>query len=163
MTYICYRGIEVSANFQKALLCIEIVMLLVLSVTALVRVGTGNHPAESLHPTSSWLNPFGLPFGAFATGLILMVFIYWGWDTALSVNEETKDPAKTPGRAAILSTLHPAGHLRAGHLRRAVLRRHRHQGHRPGQPEQRRRRAVGARATRSSATGTFGNVLSPLC
>ncbi len=34
-----------------------------------------------------------------------MVFIYWGWDTALSVNEETKDPAKTPGRSAILSTL----------------------------------------------------------
>jgi amino acid transporter len=105
MTYICYRGIEVSANFQKALLSIEIVMLLVLSVTALVRVGTGNHPAVSLHPTLSWLNPFGLPFGAFASGLILMVFIYWGWDTALSVNEETKDPAKTPGRAAILSTL----------------------------------------------------------
>jgi amino acid transporter len=105
MTYICYRGIEVSANFQKALLSIEIVMLLVLSVTALVRVGTGNHPAVSLHPTLSWLNPIGLPFGAFASGLILMVFIYWGWDTALSVNEETKDPAKTPGRAAILSTL----------------------------------------------------------
>ena len=34
-----------------------------------------------------------------------MVFIYWGWDTAVAVNEETKDPAKTPGRAAILSTL----------------------------------------------------------
>ena len=105
MTYICYRGIEVSANFQKALLSIEIIMLLVLSVTALVRVGDGHHPAVSLHPTLSWLNPFGLPFGAFASGLILMVFIYWGWDTALSVNEETKDPSKTPGRAAILSTL----------------------------------------------------------
>jgi amino acid transporter len=105
MTYICYRGIEVSANFQKALLGIEIVMLVVLSVTALVRVGTGHHPAESLHPTFAWLNPFGLPFGAFAGGVVLMVFIYWGWDTALSVNEETKDPAKTPGRAAILSTL----------------------------------------------------------
>jgi len=105
MTYICYRGIEVSANFQKALLSIEIVMLLVLSVVALVRVGTGHHPAVSLHPSLSWLNPFGLSFGAFASGLILMVFIYWGWDTALSINEETKDPAKTPGRAAILSTL----------------------------------------------------------
>jgi amino acid transporter len=105
MTYICYRGIEVSANFQKALLSIEVVMLLVLSVTALVRVGDGHHPAASLHPTLTWLNPFGLPFGAFASGLILMVFIYWGWDTALSVNEETKDPAKTPGRAAILSTV----------------------------------------------------------
>jgi amino acid transporter len=105
MTYICYRGIEISANFQKALLGIEVVMLLVLSVTALVRVENGHHPAVSLHPTASWLDPFGLPFGAFASGLILMVFIYWGWDTALSVNEETKDPAKTPGKAAMLSTL----------------------------------------------------------
>src|SRR5580698_3078371 len=105
MTYICYRGIEVSANFQKALLSIEITMLVVLSVVALVRVGTGNHPSVSIHPSWSWLSPAGLPFSGFASGLILMVFIYWGWDTALSVNEETKDPAKTPGRAAILSTL----------------------------------------------------------
>jgi amino acid transporter len=105
MTYICYRGIEVSANFQKALLTIEIGMLLIFSVVALVRVGTGHHPAVSLTPSASWLNPFGMPFSAFASGLILMVFIYWGWDTALSVNEETKDPSKTPGRAAILSTI----------------------------------------------------------
>src|SRR6266700_1019507 len=35
MTYICYRGIEVSANFQKILLGIGRVMLTVLSVTAL--------------------------------------------------------------------------------------------------------------------------------
>ena len=34
-----------------------------------------------------------------------MLFIYWGWDTAVAVNEETKDPAKTPGRAAIISTV----------------------------------------------------------
>jgi amino acid transporter len=45
MTYICYRGIEVSANFQKALLSIEVGMLLVFSVVALIRVGTGHHPA----------------------------------------------------------------------------------------------------------------------
>jgi amino acid transporter len=34
-----------------------------------------------------------------------MLFIYWGWDTTVSVNEETKDPHTTPGRAAVLSTL----------------------------------------------------------
>ena len=34
-----------------------------------------------------------------------MVFIYWGWDTAVSVNEETKDRNRTPGPAAILSTI----------------------------------------------------------
>ncbi|MBO0839031.1 MAG: APC family permease, partial [Actinobacteria bacterium] len=105
MTYICYRGIEVSANFQKVLLSVEITILMVFSVVALVRVGTGNHPAESVHPSWSWLSPAGLPFSAFASGLILMVFIYWGWDTALSINEETKNPIKTPGRAAILSTV----------------------------------------------------------
>jgi amino acid transporter len=44
-------------------------------------------------------------FTGFVSGIILMLFIYWGWDTAVAVNEETKDPAKTPGRAAILSTV----------------------------------------------------------
>jgi amino acid transporter len=106
MTYICYRGIEVSANFQKALLGIEITMLLVLSAVALVKVGIGHAPPGHIAPSLSWLNPFDVKsFNAFAVGLIFMVFIYWGWDTAVSVNEETKDPSKTPGRAAILSTI----------------------------------------------------------
>jgi amino acid transporter len=105
MTYICYRGIEVSAALQRVLLGVELVMLLVLSVTALIRVGTGNHPAGSITPAWSWLNPMQGGFTGFVTGIVLMLFIYWGWDTAVAVNEETKDPAKTPGRAAILSTV----------------------------------------------------------
>ncbi len=106
MTYICYRGIEVSARLQRFLLGIEIVMLLVLSVVALVRVGTGHHPGGSLHPSWSWLNPFNVgSFGSFTSGLILMLFIYWGWDTAVAVNEETKDRNRTPGQAAIISTV----------------------------------------------------------
>ena len=105
MTYICYRGIEVSAAFQRVLLGVELVMLVVFSITALVRVGTGHHPAGSITPTWSWLNPMQGGFTGFVTGIILMLFIYWGWDTAVAINEETKDPAKTPGRAAILSTV----------------------------------------------------------
>jgi amino acid transporter len=106
MTAICYVGIEVSANFQKALLSIEIVMLFVLSITALVKVGNGSAPAGHLTPSLSWLDPFKVPsFSAFVSGIILMVFIYWGWDTALSVNEETKDRNRIPGIAGILSTL----------------------------------------------------------
>jgi amino acid transporter len=106
MTAICYVGIEVSANFQKILLGIELTMLVVMSVVALVKVGNGTAPATHLNPTASWLNPFGVPsFNAFAGGVVLMVFIYWGWDTAVSINEETKDKSKIPGRAAILSTV----------------------------------------------------------
>jgi amino acid transporter len=106
MTTICYIGIEISANFQKVLLTIELVMLLVLSVTALIKVGSGNAPPGHLTPSLSWFNPFHISsFSAFAGGVILMVFIYWGWDTALAVNEETKDRKRTPGLAAILSTI----------------------------------------------------------
>jgi hypothetical protein len=35
MTYVAYRGIELSASFQKALLSIELVILLVLSTVPL--------------------------------------------------------------------------------------------------------------------------------
>ena len=44
MTAICYVGIEISANFQKALLGVELTMLVVLSVVALVKVGGGSAP-----------------------------------------------------------------------------------------------------------------------
>jgi amino acid transporter len=105
MTYICYRGIEVSANFQRALLSVEIVMLLIMSVTALVRVFGSHPPPGSLHLSFGWFSPSHLPVSAFVSGIILMLFIYWGWDTALSVNEETADKSRTPGRAGIISTV----------------------------------------------------------
>jgi amino acid transporter len=59
----------------------------------------------SVRPQLHWFLPTGLPLSAFVSGLILMLFIYWGWDTAVAVNEETKDKAVTPGRAAIISTV----------------------------------------------------------
>ena len=105
MTYICYRGIEVSVWLQRVLLSVEIFMLLLLSVVALVKVSSSHPPAGSIHPSFSWLLPTHLTFAAFISGLILMLFIYWGWDTAVSVNEETTDKARTPGRAAIISTV----------------------------------------------------------
>jgi amino acid transporter len=105
MTYICYRGIELSANFQKGLLTVELGMLLVFSIVALIRVASGHATAVSIHPTLSWFNPFHTTFSSFVSAITLMLFIYWGWDSAVSVNEETEDPAKTPGRAAVISTV----------------------------------------------------------
>jgi amino acid transporter len=105
MTAICYVGIEVSANFQKALLGIELIMLTILSITALTKVYTGHGWAGSIKVSAAWFNPFHASFSAFIVGLVLFIFIYWGWDTAVSVNEETADRNKTPGRSAIISTL----------------------------------------------------------
>jgi amino acid transporter len=105
MTWICYVGIEISANFQKALLGIELTMLTVLSVWALVRVGNGSAPVGHLAPALSWFDPFKVKhFSNLVVGLADMLFIYWGWDTALNLNEETDDPENTPGKAGVIST-----------------------------------------------------------
>lgn len=106
MTYICYRGIEVSARLQYFLLGAEVIVLVLFAAVALVKVVSGNAPDGSESFSFSWLNPFAIAdLGAFSDGLLLAVFIYWGWDTAVAVNEEADDPSRTPGRAAVLSTL----------------------------------------------------------
>lgn len=106
MTWICYRGIEISAKLQYWLLSIEVVILVVFAVVALVRVYTGNGIEGSTLPELSWFNPFTLDFGtAIAPAVLTALFIYWGWDTAIAINEETADPGKTPGRAGVISTL----------------------------------------------------------
>ena len=45
------------------------------------------------------------PERASRPGCCSAVFIYWGWDTTATVNEETEDPAEAPGRATVISTL----------------------------------------------------------
>jgi amino acid transporter len=105
MTAICYIGIELSARTQMALLGAEILILFVFSFVALVKIYAG-HVAHSVRPSFEWLNPFKITsIGALSAGMLLAVFIYWGWDTAVTVNEEAKDTRRTPGRAALWSTI----------------------------------------------------------
>jgi amino acid transporter len=105
MTYICYRGIEVSARMQYALLGIELLVLLAFAVIALVKVYGGSAPDGSMVPSLAWLWPDGISLSDFVDAILIAVFLYWGWDTAVAVNEEADDPATTPGRAAVLSTV----------------------------------------------------------
>jgi amino acid transporter len=106
MTFVCYRGIRISARLQFLLFGIEAVMLVLFSVVALVKVYSGNAPDGSTHPTMTWLNPFQTGgFSAFTAGLLLALFIYWGWDSSVSVNEETTDRHVNPGKAAVIATL----------------------------------------------------------
>jgi amino acid transporter len=105
MTAICYVGLEVSKRLQYVLLSIELAVLAAFAVYALVHVYKGTAPAGSLHPSLSWLWPSGMSWSSFTEALVLAIFIYWGWDTAVAINEESDNPQRTPGRAAVLSTL----------------------------------------------------------
>ncbi|MDA2947506.1 MAG: APC family permease [Actinomycetota bacterium] len=105
MTYICYRGIEISARLQYGLLGIELVVLLAFAVVALVKVYTGTAEPYSITPSLDWFWPAGLDFSTvIAPAVLTAIFIYWGWDTAVACNEESDDPGRTPGRAAVIST-----------------------------------------------------------
>ena len=104
MTYICYRGIEVSVRLQYALLGVEIVTLVAFALFALAKVYTGNAPA-GIKPSLDWLSPSGITGTAIVSATLIAVFIYWGWDTAVATNEESDDPTTTPGRAAVIATV----------------------------------------------------------
>ena len=106
MTAISVRGTEIGEKLQNLLLGIQYLALTIFVVAALVAVTTGTAPEGATLPQLDWFNPFA--FGdasGFVEAILLALFIYWGWDTCLALNEETKDPERTPGRAAILSTL----------------------------------------------------------
>jgi amino acid transporter len=105
MTAIVLIGIELSARTQVGLLAAEIVTLAAFAVVALIKVYGGDAPAGSVDPSLSWLNPFSLSPSEISAGMLLAVFIYWGWDTTATVNEETEDPGEAPGRATVISTL----------------------------------------------------------
>jgi amino acid transporter len=105
MTWVCHRGIEVSARLQYVLLTVEVLVLAAFASYALVEVYTGGAPSGSLRPSLSWLWPAGVSWSALTEAVLLAVFVYWGWDTAVAINEESRDPGRTPGRAAVLSTV----------------------------------------------------------
>jgi amino acid transporter len=103
MTAIVVVGIEASAMTQWALLAFEYVVLMAFVVIALWDVYTGS-PAHSVHPSLSWFNPGASTAHGLAEGILLAVFLYWGWDSAVNCNEETEDSSRIPGIAAVLST-----------------------------------------------------------
>ena len=111
MTAICVFGTELSAHFQDVLIIAQVLALLAFAGTALYGGLSGTSTAStdlgdfvSTTPEISWLNPFGAGGAALTGALLLGVFAYWGWESAVNLNEETEGASSTPGRAAIAST-----------------------------------------------------------
>lgn len=105
LTWVCYRGIEISVRVQQALLFIELAALLAFAVVAITKVLTHHAMVGSTSVSWHWLSPWSGSSSGLSNSFLLSVFIYWGWDCALSVNEETKDRSRTPGRAAVIATI----------------------------------------------------------
>lgn len=105
MTGICVWGTEISANLQKVLMGLQLIPLLAFVAVALFKVFSGDGPSGSIEPELNWFNPFAIEgSGALTGALLLGVFIYWGWESAVNLNEETEGEATKPGLAGVIST-----------------------------------------------------------
>jgi len=101
-TAIAYRGITTTEKVQFVLVFFQLGVLLLFAIMAFAKAGGADDP-DGLAFSWDWFNPFtGLTASAFIAGLSASIFSFWGWDSALTVNEESKDAEKTPGRAALL-------------------------------------------------------------
>jgi amino acid transporter len=104
-TLISYRDMKTTQKLQYWLVGFQVAVLLLFSIAALVEVANGN-AFDATAIDLSWFNPFAVEsFSSFAAGLSLSIFIFWGWDVTLTMNEETRGSEKTPGRAATITVV----------------------------------------------------------
>ncbi|WP_156206535.1 APC family permease [Streptomyces lycii] len=103
--WISYRGLEATKAVQYVLVSFQVIVLTWFSVAAFWHVSDGT-AFDASAISAEWFNPFAVDsFSSFAAGISPSVFIYWGWDVVLTINEETKGSATTPGRAALTTIM----------------------------------------------------------
>ena len=106
LTAICVIGTELSARVQNVMILAQVGALLLFAIVALAKVWNGDATPASIDPSLSWLSPFEIDSRAtLVSALLIGVFIYWGWESAVNLTEETEDSRSAPGLAAIISTL----------------------------------------------------------
>ncbi len=115
MTTVCVIGTEASARLQMVLMGLQVVPLLIFFTVALIKVWSGDAPGTSFDPQLAWFNPLNInagninPFSAESGDLVgtmlLGIFIYWGWESAVNLNEETEGDVSHPGLAGLISTV----------------------------------------------------------
>lgn len=103
--WISYRGMDATKNLQYVLVMFQLVALGGFAIAAIVQASSGT--GFDVTPFQwEWFNPFAVgDFSVVAAGVSLSIFLFWGWDVTLTMNEETKDPEKTPGRAGSLTVV----------------------------------------------------------
>jgi amino acid transporter len=98
-TWVAYRGIDATEKVQIVLVSFQMIMLIIFAIMAFMKHETSGVGADF---SWAWFSPAGIGLSAFIVGLSGSIFGFWGWDTALTVNEESKDSDRGPGLAALL-------------------------------------------------------------
>jgi amino acid transporter len=106
LTAVCIIGTELSARVQNVMILMQVGALLLLAGVALGKVYAGDATPDSIEPSLSWFNPLDIESRqALIASLLIGVFIYWGWESAVNLAEETENSRTSSGLAAVTSTV----------------------------------------------------------
>ena len=104
MLVIAIVGIKITARTQVAMAFIEYTLLIGFGVAGLVAVLA--HHRATVRFSRGWLSISGIGgAGSAASGFLVAVFMFTGWDGTLYVNEEVTSRYRNPGRAAIMAVV----------------------------------------------------------
>jgi amino acid transporter len=102
MLVIAIVGIRLTARTQVGMGVVEYAILIAFSVAGVLAVLTHHHGTFPI--TGAWLSLGGIGGqGSLASGLLIAVFMFAGWDATVYVNEEVKHRRHNPGRAAVIA------------------------------------------------------------
>ena len=103
VTFLLLAGIEIAARFQRTLAVFEYLVLFFFALLGIKALMSGQ---AATRVTPAWFSVSGAGgMKGFLAGILIAVFMYSGWDAAIYVNEETKEKAANPGRAAVSSVV----------------------------------------------------------
>ncbi|MBU3686745.1 MAG: APC family permease [Mycobacteriaceae bacterium] len=103
-TWLVARGAEESSRTTLLLTVIQYGGLILFAAILLINVflRKSNPTAEPF--SWEWFNPFAIAGPeALISGFLVAVFIFWGFDAALSMSEETEGTAEQSGRVGVTS------------------------------------------------------------
>jgi len=104
ITTVAYVGIQITARFQWFFAAIEYAITGALAIVTLAAVLSGRRGTVPF--SWHWLSWSGLGgVSGLSAGILVAVYMFSGWDTAIYINEETRDARSATGRAAIISVL----------------------------------------------------------
>jgi len=97
VTAVVVKGVGLTAKIQMIMTLCELAILFLISVLVLFRLG-----AEFAH-TLNWqvFSPKAFDLKSFASGAVIALFFFWGWDVSLNLNEETQYARQSPGYGAL--------------------------------------------------------------
>jgi amino acid transporter len=97
ITALAVRSVHLTGVVQAWMSAIELAILAGLAVVALAK----NGPAILALVAQTPFAPMAFSPATFASGAVIAVFFFWGWDVPLNASEETRESQRIPGLAAL--------------------------------------------------------------